>query len=277
MEHKYLCKYFYVGSKKYHGSQRQPDFLTVEECIIASLKKTKYIENSEGSKIEFASRTDKFVSARGAAFSFITNKKLILMEINSALPRNIGLWSFSKVPLDFSSRFNATMRHYRYIYPIPVIFLKGLDVNLVKETCGRLKGHHNFINFCKKESDQGTTLRDLEEASVMIQNQYIIFDFKSKGFLRQQIRRMVKMIMDVGLKKIELEEFMNLFNTSVKISYQPADPTGLILWDIFYDKDISFEIDPKSVERMGRLFFDKMIKHGLKNQLYSILQQNDFS
>ena len=115
--HRYLFKFYYIGKKKFHGSQRQKDLSTIEGYIIEKLIKKKYIKNIENSGIEFASRTDKFVSASGATFSCLTNKKPILIEINSKLPKEIGIWAFTKVPRDFSSRYHALLRHYKYIVP----------------------------------------------------------------------------------------------------------------------------------------------------------------
>ncbi len=276
-EKRFLCKFYYIGSEKYHGSQRQLDFLTIEDCIISTLREKNYIKTSDVSIIEFASRTDRLVSARGATFSFITNKNLILMEINSALPRDIGLWTYCTVPMDFSSRYNAVMRHYKYVYPEPVDILKNLDFKLLKKACNLLKGRHDFINFCKRKNDQSTSIRDLDIASVNILNNHLVFDFKSRGFLRQQIRRMVRKLMEVGLKIITFQEFMALFDSSIERSYQPADPRGLILWDISYGENISFKPDPKSIERMENYFFNQMINHNLKAQIFSILQQDKSS
>ena len=121
---RYLFKFYYTGSKKFFGSQRQKDLLTVEGCLLNTLKETKYIESMERSKIEFASRTDRFVSAKGNAFAFNTLKLPILMEINRALPNEIGLWAYREVPQNFFSRYNAVYRHYKYIVPQTLTFLK---------------------------------------------------------------------------------------------------------------------------------------------------------
>lgn len=276
-ENRFLCKFYYIGSGKYHGSQRQLDFSTIEDCLISALIKKNYIKNIDTAKIEFASRTDRFVSARGATFSFITDKNLILMEINSALPKDVGLWSYCNVPMNYSSRYNAILRHYKYIVPEHIDNLKNLDFSLIMAACDLLKGRHDFINFYKRENEQAVTIRDLDDVSVKIQNNHIIFDFKSRGFLRQQVRRMVKKIMEVGMKIISLDEFVDLFESSKKISYQPADPRGLILWDISYEENLIFKVDSKSWERMRDYFFNEMIKYSLKFQLFSILQHDDLS
>jgi len=123
LRNRYLFKMYYVGTKKYFGSQRQLNFLTFEECLLNALVRTNYINDIENSEFETASRTDRFVSARSACFSCITKKKPNLMEINSILPKEIGIWAYSKVPSYFLSRYNVILRYYIYIVPTPLSIL----------------------------------------------------------------------------------------------------------------------------------------------------------
>jgi len=106
---------------------------------------------------------------------------------------------------------------------------------------------------------------------------YIIFDFKSRAFLRQQVRRMVKKILELGAGEINYEEFLQLFDDSVENSYQPADPKGLILWDIKYDDNIKFKVDLKSRKRLNNYFLIQEIRYAHKQQLFRIFQQNNIS
>ncbi len=275
---KYLFKFYYIGSKKYYGSQRQLNSPTIENFLISALQKKGYIINLKEANFEVASRTDKLVSARGASFSIMTNKEPILMEINSELPDEIGLWAYTKVPLDFSSRFNALYRHYKYILALKYDpFKNGLSINidLIKKACKALEGNHDFKNFAKRESNNIKTIRTLELASVELKPNYLIFDFKSKSFLRQQIRRMVAKLIDLGREKLSYEEFLQLLNTSSYISYQPANPIGLILWDIIYENKIKYQIDIKSMNRMMSFFYREEEKVNLKRILFHILQHNN--
>lgn len=277
---RFLFKMYYIGAKKYHGSQRQLKFLTIEDCLLNSLNKKKYISDVKSSGFEAASRTDRFVSARGACFSIILEKDPILMEINSELPKEIGIWAFSEVPLSFSSRFNAVLRHYKYIVHKSLDFLRknfSIDIEIMQKACKQLEGRHNFINFSKREKEDVNSIRELKSVELSIVDDFIIFDFKSKAFLRQQVRRMVKKILELGMKEIEYEEFLELFDSSKSISFQPADPTGLILWDITFDDEIKLKVDLKSKKRMEIYFLTQEHKFGLKHQLFRLLQQYDFS
>ena len=275
---RYLFRFYYIGKKKYFGSQRQINLLTIEKCLLNALLTKSYIREVETSGFEVASRTDRFVSARGAYFSSITEKKPILMELNSALPKDIGVWAFTKVPMDFSSRYNAELRHYVYLASQPLSNMENstcFDIELMKKACTYLEGKHDFINFSKKEKENILTVRDMHTAMIAVKNDIVIFQFKSKGFLRQQIRRIVKKLLELGKGDIEYNDFLKLFDASKSCSYQPADPRGLILWDIAYNDAINIKEDKKSKERMLLYFFKKELNSGFKHQLFNMLHQNN--
>ena len=275
---RYLFKFYYIGAEEYFGSQRQPNYLTIEDCLLTALQEKNYIHEVKKSGFEVASRTDKFVSARGSTFSFISEKIPIMMEINSALPKNIGVWAYSKVPIDFFSRYNAQFRHYKYIMPYPKANLKVdsiVNFKAMKKVCKALEGLHNFKNFSKQGKEKVKNIRDIISTSINIEGNFIIFDFKSRAFLRQQIRRMVAKILEVGLDKISYEEFIDLFDPSKEISYQPADPFGLILWDINYGNNVSFVIDNKSKERRDKYFREQEQNFALKKKLFNFMQHNN--
>jgi tRNA pseudouridine(38-40) synthase len=275
---RYLFKFYYIAKQRFFGSQRQNHLLTIERCLINALKEKKYIENVENSGIEFGSRTDKLVSAFGAAFSFLSKKKPILMEINSVLPQEIGLWAYTEVPKDFSSRYNALLRHYKYIFPEPFSYLQKnckIDLKLMQKACKELEGQHNFINFSKWEKRKVKTIRTLNSVKISVDNDFLIFNFKSKAFLRQQIRRMVKKILELGKGEIDYEDFLKLFDDTKPISYQPADPSGLILWDIKFNDNIKFKVDIKSKKRMETYFLNQKLKFGRKTKLFKILHESE--
>jgi tRNA U38,U39,U40 pseudouridine synthase TruA len=86
---------------------------------------------------------------------------------------------------------------------------------------------------------------------------------------------MISKIIELGIGKIDFVQFQDLFNPNLDISYQPADPEGLILWDINYGDNIHFMVDPKSIERRQKFFSEQEVNHKLKYKLFSILQHYD--
>ena len=277
-ENRYLFKIYYIGKSKYYGSQRQPKLLTVDDCLLNALLEKNYIESIEESGFEAASRTDRYVSARGACFTCILKKEPILMEINSALPNEIGIWAYAKVPLDFLSRYNAILRHYLYVVPSPLSNLQSLgsiDIEVMRKACSAIEGQHDFINFSKRDNSEVKTIRDMALANLSIKNDYLIFQFKSRAFLRQQIRRMVKKILELGKGETTYTDFIQLFDPSQVFSYQPIDATGLILWDIVYSNEIELNEDPKSKKRMDSFFLNQKLLYKHQYQLFRFLQHGD--
>jgi tRNA pseudouridine38-40 synthase len=276
LEQRIFIKIYYLADQ-YYGSQRQNIKQTIEGVVLDALKDKSYIKNVDESGFEAASRTDRFVSARGAVFSFITQKKFYPEELNSALPEDIGVWAHTMVPLEFKPRRNAICRHYKYILSYPVTCLQkknGFDLSLIKEGCKLLEGKHNFINFAKKEKEK-ETIKDLDEVKFSIFNDYLVLDFYARSFLRQQIRKMIRKLVEFGSKKITLDEFKSLFNPMKSFSYKPYSPNGLILWDIIYPENIIFIENENGKERKDKFFYNKYLYSQFETNFFNILRERE--
>ncbi|MHA1328116.1 MAG: hypothetical protein ACTSRH_12470, partial [Promethearchaeota archaeon] len=134
----------------------------------------------------------------------------------------------------------------------------------------------DFSNFAKRTKEHVNPIRTLNNITLKKKKDFIIIDFKSRAFLRQQVRRMVAKILDVGAQRMTLNNFLELFDSNQFKSYEPADPRGLILWDIKYYKNIEFIIDQRSKTRMFDYFQEKERKSALKLNLFRSLQHDDF-
>jgi tRNA pseudouridine38-40 synthase len=280
-EMRYLFRVYYIGSNQFHGSQRQKHLPTVENSILNAFLDKNYITNIKNCGFEMASRTDKHVSARANSFTLSILKEPTLMEINSILPKNIGLWAYTQTPSNFSSRYNAIYRHYKYILPIESLetsYEQKINLKLIKKACKRLEGTHDFSNFSKRELNEIKiirTMRTMKEVSCIKKESLLIFDFQSKAFLRQQIRRMVAKILEVGSGKISMKDLEGLLNSTSYVSYQPVDPRGLILWEIAFGNEIKFTIDEPSLKRMQSFFRRERISHEFRFGLFNLLQQHN--
>lgn len=274
---RFFFKYYYIALDKYYGSQRQKNLLTIEDRVIKTLQKRGYITDPQTSNFESASRTDRYVSARGAVFSIDSLKDPILMEINAHLPNEIGVWAYSKVPDNYSPRYEAQRRHYKYIIPFPFSYLKknfNFDLEILKKACNQLEGTHDFQNFSKRSSSMDNTVRDMKSINVSIINDSIVIDFKSQAFLWQQIRRITQKLIELGKGEMQYEDFISLLDPSEFKSYQPANPKGLILWEIEYDdKVIEFKIDDKSLKHMKDYFIRRKLESYLQYNFFSLMDE----
>ncbi|MFX0099358.1 MAG: tRNA pseudouridine synthase A [Candidatus Hodarchaeota archaeon] len=239
--HLYFLKIWYDGTS-YHGSQVQPTFKTVDGALVEALKGLEYIP--PGHHVDYfkvAGRTDKGVSALGAVYCVKLQKPLHPCEINDFLKKNghpIMIWSVALLKTPVNPR-DAISRAYKYFHVNPS---NNLNVENIKRGLEALKGEHEFKGFTKSKIKPGiSTRRSIEEASLDINGDLYIFTFHSRGFLWEQVRRMVAFLLEHH-NAGEISCMINdVFSTGTQPNLAPAPPEGLILWEIIYGNDITWE------------------------------------
>ena len=155
----WLYKVAYPGWK-FNGSQIQPDVRTVEGEI----------ERVVGGRCALMSRTDAGVSAKGNIL--VIDKKLKVDRINAQF-KDAVIWAraeVEKVP-------KVKHRHYRYF------LVDGRDPGYLK----KFDGTHDFADYTKAKTD---TVRDVK-VKLSDSGDVGYVDFFSRGFLWNQVRRMV--------------------------------------------------------------------------------------
>ncbi len=165
------------------GFARQPGQLTVQGDFerAASLALRRPVE------VVCAGRTDAGVHARGQVVSFpITHdeaeeRKLFRLKrsLQALTDDAVAIQTLSVMPPDFSARFSAIEREYRYLI-VPgdrkPLFLKdwcwdvrrALDVDAMNEAAALLVGEHDFKSFCLAASAKDrNTVRTLSQVEVV--------------------------------------------------------------------------------------------------------------
>ena len=66
--------------------------------------------------------------------------------LNARLPDDVRVLGWRAVPADFSARFSCGVREYRYYFDAT-----GLDLEAMADAAQRLRGEHDFRNFCKMD------------------------------------------------------------------------------------------------------------------------------
>jgi len=158
---KVALKIAYIGTH-FHGFQRQPNLRTIEGEIIFTLKKLGYIDDLQKSNFSIGGRTDKGVHSLGNVISFITDKEILINQINHSLPDDIQVLAIAPVRYGFRPRY-ALMRYYRYMF-----FEEDLDIRAMERLSKVFLGEHNFINFSKR--DQKTPVRKIDEINIINPN-----------------------------------------------------------------------------------------------------------
>ena len=177
---KIALKIAYIGTN-FHGFQRQPNLRTIEGELIYTLKKLGYIDDLKKSKFQIAGRTDKGVHSLGNVISFITDKEVLINQINHKLPYDIQILAKTPVRYGFRPRY-ALMRYYRYMF-----FEENLDISAMEELSKLFLGEHDFTNFSKR--DQKTPVRKIDNINIIVPKNKINRDIiKYKPIMGQSIK-----------------------------------------------------------------------------------------
>ncbi|MBI4361908.1 MAG: tRNA pseudouridine(38-40) synthase TruA [Euryarchaeota archaeon] len=230
-----LLKLAYLGGG-YHGLQYQPRQRTVEGELRGVLRRLGVLG---GPGLTLCGRTDRGVSARAQIVSFEARRweRCLPRAINSHLPRDIMVWARSPQPLD--ARRDARWREYRYYCPDP-----GVRLAEMRRAARLLAGRHDFTAL---SADRGV-IRTVSHASVSRAGGLLVLRFRSPGFAREMVRRMVTALLRVGTREENLEWLRGLLRHPRGRGVPPAPAEGLLFWDAGLP-GARWEVDAYAVEK----------------------------
>lgn len=245
---RYFIEIAYNG-KNYHGWQRQPDAITVQErietCLTTLLRKPIQITG--------AGRTDAGVHAKQMFAHFNLESKIneieIISRLNSFLPADISINKIQQVNDDAHARFDALFRAYEYYItfkknPFFQDFAYYLhhkpDIEIMKEATQLLFKYSDFQCFSRTHTDVKTYICDIKDASWELQqDEVLVFKITADRFLRNMVRAIVGTLLDVGYNKLTLEDLKNIINSKNRSKAGASVPAkGLFLTKIAYPDTI---------------------------------------
>ncbi len=214
--HRYFIRFSYDGTR-YHGWQIQPNGDSVQEQLQKSL--TTILRTDM--EVVGAGRTDAGVHARDMAVHFdfpdTIDGKQLAYRLNRLLPRDIAVKDVYEVSEDLHARFSATRRTYHYyIHTRKDPFLRhyscelhyDLDFQLMNEAASHLLAVSDFKAFCKSHTDVKTTICHVTEARWIQQSDHSwYFVISANRFLRNMVRAVVGTLIEVGRKRITINDF----------------------------------------------------------------------
>ena len=230
------------------GWQRQKNGISIQgsiEKVLKKLLKQKVILYGSG-------RTDSGVHANEQSAHFNSINKIkdnnkFLNSINFFLnKKKISILNIKKKNKLFHSRYSAKMRIYKYIIinrksPLSLDFNRGwyvrniLDLNLIKKASKLLLGTKDFSMFRSSSCGANSPIRTIKSIEIKKEKEKIIFFFKSKSFLQQQVRSMVGCLKYIGEKKWNLTKFRKYINLKKRSNCAPPAPScGLYLFKVLY-------------------------------------------
>ena len=150
----------------YHGFQRQPNALTVQEVVEGALSKLL----NEPVTIYGCSRTDTGVHAQQFCFSMQTEKPLpprnFIRGACGYLPEDISILSVEDAPPEFHARYSCRAKQYMYrihnsesknpfTTDLELHYRRPLDIRLMREAASHFVGTHDFASFCTRARNTG--------------------------------------------------------------------------------------------------------------------------
>ena len=246
---RYFLRFAYDGTA-FHGSQRQPNGVTVQETMEQALA----MIFREPIPLTFAGRTDAGVHAREMYAHFDIGCQLpdaghICFRLNGILPDSIAIFDIFPVTDDAHARFSAVRRTYEYhIVDHKDPFLcqqatrvrPGLDFDAMNEAAQLLIGKQDFASFCRTNTDVKTTICDLTRAEWReLGNGHAVFTIAADRFLRNMVRAVVGTLFEVGRGKMTKEQFAEVITQHNRCAAGDSAPAeGLFLVQIDYPEEL---------------------------------------
>jgi tRNA pseudouridine38-40 synthase len=240
-----LLKIEYDGTA-YVGWQIQANGLAVQGVVESALAQILRREV----RIHSSGRTDAGVHARGMAAHFQTESLLPLQAfregVNRFLPRDVVIRDVREMPQGFHARFSAHGKWYRYtIYRhsvrSPLVartswHLRGqLDLERMREAAAYLLGVHDFQAFRSSSCVARTTDREIFQAEILADRDFVHIDFRGSGFLKNMVRMLVGTLVEVGQGRRPASDLQKLLQGEAGLVCGPTAPAhGLCLQEVWY-------------------------------------------
>ncbi len=228
----------------FHGYAKQPNVRTVQGELERALA-----PYTAGAPTVVAGRTDKGVHASHQVVSFSCQELdtgRVVRSLNGQLGPEIAVIRLSEVPDDFSARFSATGRAYRYRIrnadvhdPLTSAttwtYEELLDVDAMNDCVEPLVGSHDFVAFCRKYVGLSTE-REVFWIRWRRDDDLIELSIGANSFCHQMVRSIVGVSVEVGRGRISSDAVPQILAAPERHRSAGAVPAhGLVLVAITYD------------------------------------------
>jgi tRNA pseudouridine38-40 synthase len=245
---RYFIELAYNGSA-YHGWQRQPNAISVQQVLEEALSRLK----RKNISLVGAGRTDTGVHARQMFAHFdlaeeIVNPQELVFLLNGFLKDDIAIRSIRRVQPDAHARFDATARDYEYHIstakdpfnaPLHYYLKNSPDIELMNQAAKILLLHEDFQCFSRSNTDVKTFLCTIKNANWQQEGSSLIFFISANRFLRNMVRAIVGTLLEVGYKKREVKDIEMVIKSKDRGEAGFSAPAqGLYLSRIEYPQNI---------------------------------------
>jgi len=196
------------------GFQVNPGKRTVQGVLEDALA---HLDDGEHRRVDGAGRTDAGAHATGQVIAFSWDGRQTATELGKALdallPADVAVRDLRRAPDGFNPRFAARYREYRYTVwngpRSPLRERTALGVRVPLDTAAMARagsafiGRHDFRAFGAADR---SPVRTVMAVRVRREGRLVTIDVRADSFLRGQVRRMVGLLLEVGLGKCDIDQ-----------------------------------------------------------------------
>jgi len=256
-----LCRYRarveYDGTE-FAGFQVNPGKRTVQGVLEDALAR---LGDGVVRRVDGAGRTDAGVHATGQVIAFSYGGRLTATELGAALgatlPRDIAVRGLRRAPDGFNPRYAARYRDYRYTVwngpPSPLRERTALGVRDPLDTAAMERagsvfiGRHDFRAF---GAGDRSPVRTVTAVRVRRSGRRVTIDVRADSFLRGQVRRMVGLLLEVGVGRTDIERVRSALADPGSARKGPLAPAkGLCLRHVAIERRVGKETTGVHEER----------------------------
>ena len=237
----------YDGAK-YKGWQRLGDTdKTVQGKIETAL--SRLIEKEI--EVVGSSRTDAGVHALGQVASFHHDEVLdceeLRTDLNKYLPDDILVKELSEASEKFHCRYNASGKTYVYqIWNDDVVdpfkrdyythVPESMNLNRMRKAAEMFIGEHDFTTFTTAKAKKKSLVRKVSSISIEQAGKQVFIRISGPGFLHNQVRRMVGVLIEIAIGKREPNVVLELIRAKDRSKCGvTAPPHGLFLEEVKFN------------------------------------------
>ncbi|HPI53695.1 MAG TPA: tRNA pseudouridine(38-40) synthase TruA [Chitinophagaceae bacterium] len=202
-----------------------------------------------------SSRTDAGVHAHQNFLHVDTDSNCLqekAYNINAILPQDMVVTGIYPVQENAHSRFDATARRYTYyltrhknpfLQETAYYFPFTIDIDVMNECCNVILANTDFTSFSKKHTDVSNFNCHIRYAQWEQHSDTVTFEVESNRFLRGMVRALVGTMLQVGRKKINLDQFKEIiFSQNCSRADFSAVAKGLFLQKVYYPETVFLPI-----------------------------------
>lgn len=244
---RYFIYLAYKGTA-YKGWQTQPNGTTVQEVLEKALSTVLRTTIC----IVGAGRTDAGVHASQMVAHFDTEPDFeptaLAKKLNSFLPQDIAIQHIAEVKTNAHARFDAIGRVYEYRMTLDknpfmtetTAYIPGpFDFDKMNTAAQKLLHYTDFTSFSKLHTDVKTNNCTIRSAHWTQRDGLWVFTIEADRFLRNMVRAIVGTLLDVGRKKISVDDFCHIIEAKNRCKAGTSAPaSGLFLTKVKYPQDI---------------------------------------